>query len=162
MSTRHSYRSERFLSALLALFTLVGVCLIIAQIPGSPLRTPQTDTIALIWMPILIGVLAYFRSNPNAKWWEIVGLLVWSFVITNVVLFLMFFLVLDTSGGYPGATQEFINNFIQFAALSASFGLLYGTAGRWWAEKRTEAIVLVLSAPVVVFIVFTVLNVLVP
>jgi putative effector of murein hydrolase LrgA (UPF0299 family) len=65
------------LSGLLIGLVALGITILIANMPWSPLRSPRLKLVATFLVPIVIAVLAYARTAPTVAWWVVVALSVW-------------------------------------------------------------------------------------
>lgn len=154
MSSTVNLRSPRTLSGLLVGLVALGLVLLIAMVPDSPIRDSTLQLVVLLALPVLVAVVAYMRTNPTAPWWELVGLSVWGAVAVSVTAFIGFFATVDTPGGYPGATQEFIEHAVHFLAAVVGLGVPYAVAGALRNERPYVALIGIFLVPVFLLVLF--------
>ncbi|WP_255198647.1 hypothetical protein [Halorarius litoreus] len=118
---------QRFTGLLVGLFVL-GVALLVGNLPGSPLRSGTVQLAVVLGFPLLIALLAYLRFAPSVIWWEIVLLGAWGFLGIAVTAFIGFLSTMNAAGGYPGAGIELLQNLSLFIAVTASLSIPYGLA----------------------------------
>lgn len=153
MTTLTTTQQRRFTGMVVGLF-LLGVVLLIGNVPGSPLRSANIELAVVLGLPLLIALLTYLRFAPSVIWWELVLLGVCGLLGIVVTAFIGFLSTMDTAGGYPGAGIELLRNIGLFVVVTASLSIPYGVAGKFREENPRMALVSSLLAPIVLLILF--------
>ncbi|WP_424015268.1 hypothetical protein ACOZ35_04550 [Halorubrum xinjiangense] len=144
----------RTVSAILIGLLALGVALLVANVPGSPLRGSNLQLFAVFILPLAISLVAYVRFAKAVVWWEIALLAVWGAVSLAVSVFVGFLATMGTPGGYPGAGAELLRNVAMFLATTLGLSVPYGLAGAFRREHPRRAVASALLAFVGVFALF--------
>ena len=59
---------ERTLTGLLVGLILLGIVLVVANVPGSPLRGSTLGDVGPLGHPVLVALVAHVRFSPTARW----------------------------------------------------------------------------------------------
>jgi hypothetical protein len=138
---------------------LLGIALLVANIPISPLRSENLELFVIFALPLVISLVAYVRFAEPVVWWEVALLGVWGALSTALTTFVGFLATMGTPGGYPGAGAELIRNIALFLAVTLGLSVPYGLAGKFRQEHPRRTVVSALLGSVVLFILFNVVAV---
>lgn len=147
-------RDTRTLSGLLIGLSVLGIALLAANIPSSPLRSSDLELFAIFVLPLIISLVAYVRFAELVVWWEVALVAVWGVLSIVVTAFIGFLATMGTAGGYPGAGVELIQNIAMFLAVTLGLSVPYGLAGKFRHEHPRRTVVSTLLASVVLFLFF--------
>lgn len=115
MSFATGPRNTRTLSGLIIGLVVLGIALLVANIPSSPLRSGNLELFAIFALPLVISLVAYIRFAEPVVWWEVSLLGVWGVLSIVVTAFIGFLATMGTPGGYPGAGVELVQNIAMFS-----------------------------------------------
>ena len=146
----------RTLSGLIIGLVVLGVVLLVANVPSSPLRSAQLGLFVIFVLPLIISLLAYIRFAEPVVWWEVALLAVWGVLSIIVTAFIGFLATMGTPGGYPGAVTEIVRHIAMFLAATLGLGVTYGIAGKFRQEHPRRTVVSAVRAFAVLFILFNV------
>lgn len=152
-------RDTRPLSGSIIGLAVLGIALLVANIPSSPLRSTNLELFTLFALPLVISLVAYVRFADPTVWWEVALLAVWGVLSIAVTVFVGFLATMGTPGGYPGAGVELIHNIAMFVSVTLGLSLPYGLAGKFRREHPRRTVVSALLASVVLFVFFNVVAV---
>ena len=147
-TTRHTQR----LSGVLIGLVLLGIALLLANVPGSPLRNTNTPLLVLFALPVLIALVTYVRFVESVIWWEVGLVTAWAVLSMVVTTFVAFLATMGTPGGYPGAGVELARQSALFLAATIGLSVPYGYAGMVRHEHPRRAMASVLLAAGILFI----------
>ena len=133
---------------------VLGIALLIANIPSSPLRSGNLELFTLFALPLVISLIAYVRFAEPLVWWEVGLLAIWGGLSIVVTVFIGFLATMGTPGGYPGAGVELIRNIAMFLAVTLGLSIPYGLAGKYRREYPLRTIVSALLTSVILLILF--------
>lgn len=153
--------ATRTLSGLIIGLAVLGIALLAASIPSSPLRSGNLELFTLFVLPLVISLVVYVRFAEPVAWWEVSLLAVWGGLSIAVTVFFGFLATMGTSGGYPGAGVELIQDLALFLAVTLGLSLPYSVAGKYRREYPRRTVVSSLLGSVVLFIFFNVVAVVV-
>ena len=156
METSIRTPDTRILSGLIVGLTVLGIGLLVANIPGSPLRSGNIELFVIFALPLVISLVTYVRFAEPVIWWEIGLLGVWGALCIALTTFVGFLATMGTPGGYPGAGVELVQNIAMFLAVTLGLSIPYGLAGKSRHEHPRRTVVSALLASVVLFIFFNI------
>lgn len=156
MSLPAKPRDARTLSGLLVGLVLVGLVLLVASTPGSPLRNGDVEVFVVLALPLVISLVAYVRFAERVVGWEVGLLAVWGLAGVVVTAFAAFLATMGTPPRYSGAGPELVRDVVAFLAATLGLGVPYGIAGSLRRERPRIAAVGALVAPLVLFVLVTV------
>lgn len=152
MSTSQS-RSSSLLTGLIGVLFLLGIGFAVANRLGSPYRGGIVEPLFQYVLPAAIALVAYVRFTKRVVWWEGVLLVSWlgvSLVVTGFVGFLA--AIGGPAVGYPGPQRELLLFIGQFLASAVGLGVPYAIAGALRHDYPLGAVVSVLSAPIILYL----------
>jgi hypothetical protein len=152
MATSTRTPDTRTLSGILAGLGVLGIALLVANVPSSPLRSGSLELFALFALPLVIALVAYLRFAEPVVWWELTLLGVWGALSIAVTTFVGFLATMGTPGGYPGSAVELGRNIALFLAVTLGLGVPYSLAGTFRREHPRRAVVSALLGSVVLFV----------
>ncbi|WP_239641037.1 hypothetical protein [Halorubrum distributum] len=156
MATSTRTPDTRTLSGILIGLVVLGIALLVANVPSSPLRSANLDLFAIFALPLVISLVAYVRFAESVVWWEIVLLAVWGVLSIALTTFVAFLATMGTPGGYPGAGAELLRNIALFLAATLGLSIPYGLAGKFRPEHPRRTVVSALLAAISLFVLFTI------
>lgn len=156
MSTSTRTRYTQTLSGLIIGLSVLGIALLVANIPSSPLRSGNLELFTIFALPLVISLVAYVRFAEPVIWWEVSLLAIWGVLSIVVTAFIGFLATMGTPGGYPGAGVELIQNIAMFSAVTLGLSVPYGIAGKFRGKHPRRTVVSAVLASAVLFIVFNV------
>ena len=154
MATSTRTPDTRTLSGILIGLAVLGIALLVANIPSSPLRSANLEPFTIFALPLFISLVAYIRFAEPVVWWEVALLGVWGALGIAVTTFVGFLATMGTPGGYPGAGAELIRNIALFFAGTLGLSVPYGLAGKFRHEHPRRTVVSALLGSVLLFILF--------
>ncbi|GGL42328.1 hypothetical protein GCM10009037_27340 [Halarchaeum grantii] len=144
----------RTLSGVLVGLTILGLALLVANVPSSPLRSGNLELFTIFVFPLVISLVAYVGFAELVVWWEVALLAVWGGLSVAVTAFVGFLATMGASGGYPGVVVELVRNIAMFLAVTLGLGIPYGLAGKYRREHPRRTVVSAILAFVVLFTFF--------
>lgn len=135
---------------------IIAIALLIANVPGSPYRSPDVPMFLTYFLSVIIALLTYIRYASTVVWWEIIALGIWgefSLFIAGLVSFLVMLGLPPLTYGYPGVVGEFTIQFGLFLTASIGLGIPYAIAGKH-REDSVRASMLFAGAALVVLVIF--------
>lgn len=154
---------DMWFSAIIAALLIIGIAFLVANVPNSPYRNPNTPLFLTYILSVIIALVAYIRFANPVVWWEVVLLAAWgefSLFISGIVSFLVMLGMPPASIGYPGVIAEFAIHLGIF--LTATMGLLvpYAMAGKYRQDSVRDSmmaagialVVLVIILPTVSYV----------
>ncbi|WP_210425012.1 hypothetical protein [Halorussus halobius] len=147
-------RDARTLSGVIVGLSVLGIVLLVANIPRSPLRSGTLELFTIFALPLVISLVAYVRFAEPLVRWEVALLAVWGVLGIAATAFVGFLATMDTPGSYPGAGVELLRNIAMFVSVALGLGLPYGVAGKFRRERPRRTVVSALVAPFVLLVLF--------
>ncbi|WP_256296398.1 hypothetical protein [Haloarchaeobius salinus] len=154
MATSTRTPDTRTLSGILIGLVVLGIALLVANIPSSPLRSGNLELFAIFALPLVISLVAYVRFAEPVVWWEVTLLGVWGALSIALTTFVGFLATMGTPGGYPGAGVELIQNIGMFLAVTLGLSVPYGLAGKFRHEHPRRTVVSALLGSGLLFVLF--------
>ena len=151
MSNTTNARKPRRLSALLIGLVVLGIALLIANVPGSPLRNGDLELFVLFGLPLAVSLVAYVRFAEPVVRREVALLTLWGLAGVVVTIFVTFLATTGRPPRYGGAELELGRNVALFLAATVGLGVPYGVAGYVRRDHPRRA---VLSAVLGAFVLF--------
>ena len=150
---------SRGLPGLLVGLAVLGIALLVANVPGSPLRSSDLSFFVVFVLPLLISVVTYLHFVAHRVWWEVGVLALWSTVSLALTMFVAFLATMGTPSSYPGALMELTGNIAMFLGASLGLGVPYALAGKFRRNNPKRAAICAFLAGVTVFVVVTLVTI---
>lgn len=147
--------SKRTFWSLIATSVALGVVLLALNGPFSNIRNLLLVMFVTQVLPLVIAVLVYSRIHPTATLLELLGVAIWGYIGISIAGVFGYFAFAGPSSGYPGPTQEMVNDITRFLMTTAVVGSIYAIAASVRDRPLLTGIVL-LGVPVGRFILYAI------